>query len=152
MPLNGNRIKSKANHLPPRCAIQLLLTWAIFTSARLKSIRGTSGPAAASSSSWERFQTPGPLPGKGPCAFPLSLAWAHSNTNRPGEQQAWPESRQTWQLLSVCDAPGSPESRLPSRASVSWKVPPHLPFQREKVPNLCSWCTCSALSITTQRC
>lgn len=108
-----------------RLATHLSLTWAIFILVQPRASEDLWVSSCNHSSRLEQFQSLRPLPGKCPRAFPLRLALAHSNTNRFGEQQAWPESRQIWQFFSVWNSSGYHNSWFPSRSSASWKGPPH---------------------------
>lgn len=107
--------------------MHLGLTWAIFILVQPTASEDLWVNSCNHSSGLEQFQESCPLPGNCPRAFPLRLAWAHGNTNRSGEQEAWPESRQIWQFFSLWNSPGSHNLWFPSRSSASLNIPPTLP-------------------------
>lgn len=110
-----------------KLATHFSLTWAIFLSVQPRAPEDLCVSSCNHSSRLQQFQRPHPFLGSCPCVFPLHLAWAHSNTNRFGEHQAWPGSRQIWQFFSLWNFPGYHNSWFPSRSSASWKF--HSPPQ-----------------------
>lgn len=84
-----------------KLATHFSLTWAIFLSVQPRAPEDLCVSSCNHSSRLQPFQRPHPFLGSCPCVFPLHLAWAHSNTNRFGEHQAWPGSRQIWQFFSL---------------------------------------------------